>query len=104
VLKIAMRGVPHAYRDVAAPEGATVTVEATGESGGIWTLRREGEGWTLGAGRIEAAATARVVTSADTLWRLLFNGLHATDAEQRLELTGMRALTLPLLRARSVIV
>jgi uncharacterized protein (TIGR03083 family) len=104
VLKIAMRGVPHAYRDFAAPEGATVTVEATGESGGIWTLRREGEGWTLGAGRIEAAATARVVTSADTLWRLLFNGLHATDAEQRLELTGMRALTLPLLRARSVIV
>jgi hypothetical protein len=104
VLAIAMRGLPHAYRDVPAPEGATLTVEATGESGGVWTLRREGDYWTLGEGRIDAVASARVVTSADTLWRLLFNGLDANAAEQRLELTGPRALTLPLLRARSVIV
>ena len=104
VLAIAVRGLPHAYRDVAAPEGATVIVEATGESGGLWTLRRQRDHWTLAAGPVEAAAAARVVTSADTLWRLLFNGLTATDREQRLELTGARALTTPLLRARSVIV
>ena len=104
VLAIAMRGLPHAYRDVIATDGSAVVVEVTGASGGIWTLLRDGDRWTLVTGAVEAAPAARVVTSADTLWRLLFNGLTATDAERRLQLTGAPALTMPLLRARSVIV
>jgi uncharacterized protein (TIGR03083 family) len=104
VLAIAMRGLPHAYRDVMATDGSTIVVEVTGGSGGIWTLLRDADRWLLVAGETEAAPAARVVTSADTLWRVLFNGLAAPDAERRVELTGPPALTMPLLRARSVIV
>ena len=104
VLAIAMRGLPHAYRDVPAEEGTMLVVDVTGACEDSWTLRRESDRWTLATAPADATPAARVVASADTLWRLLFNGLNVTDAEQRVELTGTRALTLPLLRARSVIV
>lgn len=104
VLAIAVRGLPHAYSNVAAAEGTTLVIEATGPSGGTWRLRRESDRWTLDDGLIEEAPAARVVTSADILWRLLFNGLAPADAEHRIELTGPPELTMALLRARSVIV
>jgi uncharacterized protein (TIGR03083 family) len=104
VLAIAMRGLPHAYRDVPAAEGTALVVEVKGASGDTWTLRREGDRWTLVVGPAETTPAARIVTSADTLWRLLFNGLAPADAERRIELTGAPALVVPLLQARSVIV
>jgi uncharacterized protein (TIGR03083 family) len=104
VLGIAMRGLPHAYRDTVAAEGTTITVEVTGPSGDTWTVRRARDSWMLVPAPVEGTPAARVVTSADTMWRLLFNGLTPADAERRLERTGDEALTSPLLRARSVIV
>ena len=104
VLAIAIRGLPHAYRDVPAAHGTALVVDVTGTSGGTWTLRRDGDRWTLDTGRVEDTPAARVVTSADSLWRLLFNGLAPADAAQRLALTGPPSLTMPFLRARSVIV
>ena len=104
VLAIAMRGLPHAYRNVPAAEGTALVVQVTGASGGTWTLQREHDRWVLMTDAVEGTPAARVVTSADSLWKLLFNGLAPADAEQRLELTGASALTMPLMRARSVIV
>ena len=104
VLAIAMRGLPHAYRDIEAANGDTLAVEVTGVSGGTWTLQRDDRRWTLGEGAPAATPAARAVMSDDTAWRLLFNGLDAAAAAHRLELTGAAALTAPLLRARSVIV
>jgi hypothetical protein len=104
VLAIAMRGLPHAYRDVPAADGAALVVELKDELADTWTLRREQDRWTLVTGPAAGTPAARVVTSADTLWRLLFNGLAPGDAERRVERTGAPALTVPLLHARSVIV
>ena len=104
VLAIAMRGLPHAYRDVSAADGNRVVVEATGASGGTWTLQRKADRWTLITGASGDSPAARAVMSDDTAWRLLFNGLSDSDARRRLALTGADALTTPLVRARSVIV
>ena len=101
---IAMHGLPHAYRDVAAPDGTTGVIEVTGASGGIWKLSCERGRWTLAPGGAEVTPAAGVKTSADTAWRMFFNGLAPADAAHRLELTGAPALTTPLLHARSVIV
>ena len=104
VIAIAMRGLPHAYRNVDAASGDAVTLEITGASGGMWTLQHDGGRWQLAAGTTAGLPAARAVMSDDTAWRLFFNGLGAGAAEERVELTGAAALTAPLLRARSVIV
>ncbi len=104
VLLIALRGLPHAYRDAAAAAGQTLTIDITGAAGGVWTLRRDHDGWSLWAGE-ESGESARVVMSDDTAWRLLFNALPLDDADDGLlTRSGDATLFGPLLRARSVIV
>ena len=103
VLLIALRGLPHAYRDTPADAGRAVTIEIAGASGGVWTLRREPSGWTLWAGT-EEKESARVRLSDDTAWRLLFNALPPQQLPGRVSVTGDPALAEPLMRARSVVV
>jgi uncharacterized protein (TIGR03083 family) len=103
VLAIAVRGLPHAYRQVSAATGEIVTIAVTGPGGGVWTLRREPETWTLWAGT-EPNASAEVELSDDTAWRLLFNALSEAQLDARLSIRGKSALVEPLMRARSVIV
>ena len=102
-LLIAVRGLPHAYREAAADEGATVTIDVTGPSGGVWTLRRDGGRWSLWAGAADQPTTT-IVLSDDTAWRLLFNALTPAQAIDRIVTTGERSLAAPLVQARSVIV
>ncbi len=103
VLAIAMRALPHAYRETGAESGATLTIEITGTSGGVWTLRRDADRWSLWIGA-EPEHTARVQTTDETAWRLLFNAVPADRAAGLLTVRGDAALAVPLQRARSVIV
>jgi len=111
VLEIAVRGLPHAYRDVSAGEGDSVTIEATGPAGGEWTLVRERAGlkpgtsmnWAIHAGA-PASPTTRVRMLADHAWRLLFNALKGDAARAAVQIEGRADLAEPLLAARSVIV
>jgi len=103
VLLIALRGLPHAYRDTPADTGRMVTIEIAGASGGVWTLRRDPSRWTLWAGT-EGQVSARVHLSDDTAWRLLFNALPPHRLPGRVSVTGDPALAEPLMRARSVVV
>jgi hypothetical protein len=103
VLLIALRGLPHAYRDAPATAGKSLTIEVTGGAGGVWTLRREENRFRLWVGQ-EAGESARVVMSDDSAWRLLFNALPAGRADALVTRSGEPALSAPLLRARSVIV
>ena len=103
VLLIALRGLPHAFRNASAGTEQTLTIEVTGAAGGVWTLRRDDGGWTLWAGE-DPGETARVTMSGDTAWRLLFNALSAEDADRLVTRSGDAAVYGPLLRARSVVV
>jgi uncharacterized protein (TIGR03083 family) len=103
VLLIALRGLPHAYRDVPIAPGQGLTIEVTGAAGGVWTLRRDETTFRLWAGE-ESGEAARVTMSDDTAWRLLFNALPPGRAEALVARSGDPALSAPLLRARSVIV
>jgi hypothetical protein len=103
VLLIALRGLPHAYRDAHARAGQALTIEITGAAGGVWTLRRADEAWRLWAGQ-DDHESARVTMSDDAAWRLLFNALPPERAHSLVTTTGDAAVAGPLLRARSVIV
>lgn len=103
VIAIAMRGLPHAYRDVPAAGGASLALLVEGDSGGEWTLQRDRQRWTLWQGR-DGTPTTMVRVSDDNAWRLLFNALREPQATAALEIIGDAALARPLLAARSVIV
>jgi uncharacterized protein (TIGR03083 family) len=103
VIAVAMRGLPHAFRDVAAEPGTSVTVDVEGPAGGHWTLVREPGGWTLSGGSAPGPA-ARVRLDDGTAWKLLFNALDETAARAAATIEGRADLATPFLRARSVIV
>lgn len=103
VIEIAVRGLPHAFREVQADSAQTVLIEVNGSAGGRWTLVQEVGRWTIQTGE-PAAVTTRVSMSDDTAWKLLFNALPEHEAVAAIHVDGQPALAAPLLRARSVIV
>jgi uncharacterized protein (TIGR03083 family) len=104
VIDLAMRSLPHSFRDVKSEPGATVVVDVTDFSdGGRWTLARNADQWSLWVGE-PPDPTARVRMSRDAAWRLFFNALPAEEARALIDLDGATALARHVLRARSVIV
>jgi uncharacterized protein (TIGR03083 family) len=103
VLDVSLRALPHAYRDVVAQEGAAVAFEVSGPAGGEWTLKRDADRWTLWSGRPDRF-DARVTTSDDLAWRLLYNALPAAQVSTQIGVEGSSELALPFFRARSIVV
>jgi uncharacterized protein (TIGR03083 family) len=103
VIDVAMRGLPHSFRDVPADPGQTAEINITGSSGGQWTLVREAERWTLWCGT-PSSATVRIHLDGQTAWKLLFNALSTSDAEHAIRIEGRMELGRAILHARSVIV
>ena len=103
VLEISMHALPHAYRDLHAADGTTLTIVVTGDGGGTWTLRRAHDGWDV-TPEAEGDPAAIATMTGETAWRLLYNGLPAAAAERQVHFDGRADLGGPLLTARSVIV
>jgi uncharacterized protein (TIGR03083 family) len=103
VIDVAIRGLPHAFRAVSAEAGQTVAIDISGPSGGLWTLQRENQRWTLWRGA-PPVATTRVELSDHEAWKLLFNALPEGDAVRAVQIDGRTDLGRALLHARSVIV
>ena len=102
-LDTSVRGLPHAYRDVQAPEGATVTIEIAGDAGDTWTLLHEADAWTLHAGRREHP-TAHIRLADEIAWRL-FSSMASPDAARKhIEVAGKSRLAEPLLYFASFMV
>ena len=102
-LLIAVRGLPHAYREAPADPGTAIVIAIDGAAGGVFTLRRDEHRWRILAGE-DGTPHARAILSDDTAWRLLFNALPLDGADARVRSEGRRDLIRPLLRARSVVV
>ena len=102
-LEIALRGLPHAYRDLQAAAGTAVVMALHGPAGGIWTLMRETDRWAILFG-CPGKADAAVRISDQNAWRLLFNALSPAQVSAAIEVEGNASLVQPLLDARSVIV
>ncbi|HMZ22657.1 MAG TPA: maleylpyruvate isomerase N-terminal domain-containing protein, partial [Blastocatellia bacterium] len=96
VLDAFLRGLPHAYRELAADAGAKIIFNVTGEAGGEWTLAREAGVWRLFTGSAEDAV-CRLELDQDTAWRLLTKGLTRNQAVAKIQIHGEVAYGRPLL-------
>lgn len=103
LLDFSVRALPHAYRDVAAPEGAALTFVVPGDPGWAWTLVRESGRWGLYRGEADRPAT-RVTVEPAIVWRLFYNALPPEAAREKVTVQGEESLAGPLLRTRSVMV
>jgi uncharacterized protein (TIGR03083 family) len=103
IIDVAMRGLPHAFRDVTAEAGQTVAIDISGVSGGHWTLVRHEDRWALWRGEPPSATTSVRLTD-QTAWKLLFNALPEGDAARAVHVEGRMDLARAILCARSVIV
>jgi hypothetical protein len=103
VLDIAVRGLPHAFREVDAKPGQTVALDVRGAAGGQWTLIRESHRWKISAG-VPPVATTRIRLRDDVAWKLLFNVFKGAQPAEAIRVEGLVELGQPFLRARSVIV
>ena len=87
VLDCFLRGLPHAFRDVAAPEGTTVVVEISGDCGGIWILAKNPLAWTL-VRNSESVCKSRVTIPQALAWRLFTKGIDPDLIRPQIKVEG----------------
>ncbi|HVQ28050.1 MAG TPA: hypothetical protein VMV21_00625, partial [Vicinamibacteria bacterium] len=101
VVDLSMRALPHRYAGTTAPEGASVLVEIRGSSGGVWSLVRRGDAWSLFAGRSDSPEATRISLDEDTAWRVFFKALPR-DAPPAIFFEGRSDLSQAFLTAWAV--
>jgi uncharacterized protein (TIGR03083 family) len=90
VLDTFMRGMPHAFRNVQAADGALLQIEIEGEAGGSWFLQRSDSTWKLVDGGSTPDAVLRM--DQELAWRLFTKAVDPQQAEQQVAIRGDRAL------------
>jgi uncharacterized protein (TIGR03083 family) len=100
-LDVFVRVLPFSYRNVEAARGSSVRFDIRGEAGGVWTLIREGSGWSLFLGSDQAASTI-ITLDQDTAWKLFSKGLDRHSARSRIQFHGDPALGEPVLGSLAV--
>ncbi|MGE5647763.1 MAG: maleylpyruvate isomerase N-terminal domain-containing protein [Acidobacteriota bacterium] len=85
VLDCFLRGLPHLFRDAAAPVGTVLLIEISGECGGRWFLARTPAGWAFTA---EREWTSRVTIPQEMAWRLFTKGIDRDSALSLVKIEG----------------
>ncbi len=102
VLDAFARAMPYTYRDVTAADGMCVTLCIVGDSGGEWTLRREGKSWSLYAGA-EEPPDAKVTIDQDDAWRSFTKGIDPNQVRAKATLEGSEELGVKIFQMVSII-
>jgi hypothetical protein len=97
VLETFARGLPHAYRDLQAPEGTSISIATSGAVALGWTLRHGTGAWALSCGT-DPAADSFIALPADTAWRLWTKSIDRERARASILVTGDPASAEPLLQ------
>jgi hypothetical protein len=79
--------LPRTFLAVDRPQGTVITLVVSGESGGAWSIVRDGVAWRLVVGRTGPAAAEAELTQ-DDYWRLVTKGMTPAVAEARARLSG----------------
>lgn len=88
VLDCLIRGLPHAYRAVPAPDGAIVQVRISGDCGGTWHLEQHEHAWRLVDTADASRAIAHTTIPQEIAWRVFTKGIARAEALRRCVLEG----------------
>jgi uncharacterized protein (TIGR03083 family) len=87
-----LRGLPHAYRAVAAPVGTVVQVRIDTAIGGLWQLAKTAEAWQLQPPATSTASAAEVIMRPEVAWQLFTKGMRPDEARPQVQMLGNQAL------------
>lgn len=87
VLDCFLRGLPHAYRDVSAPEGTTIQIEISGECGEVWVLSRAKNGWGF-LDQFPETVDGKMTLPQEIAWRVFTKGIDRNAAREQSRVEG----------------
>ncbi|HET9696858.1 MAG TPA: maleylpyruvate isomerase N-terminal domain-containing protein [Terriglobales bacterium] len=102
VLDCFLRGLPHRFKDVSAPEGTSLVVEISGDCGGTWVLSRTDAGWRIGEGTTVNWA-GRVTIPQAIAWRVFTKGIAPEAARAQITVEGENRLAEPVLGLTAIV-
>jgi uncharacterized protein (TIGR03083 family) len=102
VLDTFMRGLPHAYRDVAASVDTAILVEISGDCGGQWCLLKSQAGWIFSS-QLPSAVAAHIVIPQTIAWRIFTKGTDRASAYPQLSILGDTALAENVLKLVAIV-
>jgi uncharacterized protein (TIGR03083 family) len=102
VLATFVYALPHAFRNMHAPDGSAVHLHVAGEAGGDWSIVRAAGAWKLYEGAADNPL-ARVDMDQAVAWRLFTKGIAPAQAEHASRFTGDKRLGLQVLRTVAII-
>lgn len=100
-LETSMRALPHHYRDLKAPKGTLVKITVEGQFVQTWWLKREEKFWQL-LPFSKLVPKAQLVIPAEVAWRIFTKGISREIAENQVQFTGDKDLSLHLLSMLAV--
>jgi uncharacterized protein (TIGR03083 family) len=102
VLETFVRALPHAFRHASGSEGTSITLSISGDSGGHWTLLRDGGTWRFYHGRPEEPGT-EIIMEQDFAWRFFTRGIGRDSARRQIQIRGDESLAAPVFDMVSII-
>jgi len=102
VLDCFVRGLPHLYRDVDAPEGTLIVLEISGECGGRWFLRKGHSGCGFVKPSDDKFAS-RVTIPQELAWRVFTKGIDRESARAQIAVEGNRDLGEKVLHLTAIV-
>ena len=92
VLDCFLRGLPHHFQSVEAPQGTVLSVEIVGPCGGQWLLAHEGSNWRFVDRPSAQSATSRVSIPQELAWRIFTKGISRDSALAAVRIEGCQTL------------
>jgi uncharacterized protein (TIGR03083 family) len=102
VLDTFLRGLPHAYRDVAAAANTALLVEISGDCGGKWCLLRSQNTWSF-TSELPPAIAAHIIIPQSIAWRLFTKGIDRDSARAQITISGDKALAEHVLQLVAIV-
>ncbi len=87
VLDCFVRGLPYVLREVDAQVGTTLQLDITGDSGGIWLVSKNNQGWAFASSSAKPPA-ARAVIPEEIAWRVFTKGIDRKEARALSSIEG----------------
>lgn len=91
VIRTFAMALPYALRDVDALSGSIAQLEITGESGGVWSAVKAGDGWQFSE-RPATSPAGAITFDEDTAWRLFMKAISPEYAREISTFSGDPAI------------